>query len=113
MIKYKGSIKSTWHQNTKLSRNKCIFQKGRLYEDIFIKHNFLYFAVETFGTFSEDTKLFVKKLGPILNSKSGSVYAKTFFINKISLEIQRGNVAGILGPITPTTKIQEIFYLNG
>lgn len=71
--------------------NQASLRKEKLYEDIFIKHNFLAFAVETFGTFSEDTKLFVKKLGPILNSKSGNVYAKTFFVNKISLAIQRGN----------------------
>jgi len=72
-----------------------------------IKHNFLAFAVETFGPFSDDTKLFVKKLGPIVNSKSGNFYAKTFFVNKISLAIQRGNVAGILGKIPSTAKIKE------
>lgn len=93
--------------------NKADVRKEKLYEDIFIKHNFLAFAVETFGTFSDDTKLFVKKLGPLLNSKSGNVYAKSFFVNKISLAIQRGNVAGILGTIPVTSKIQEIFYLTG
>lgn len=93
--------------------NKAVAKKEKLYEEIFIKHNFLAFAVETFGTFSDDTKLFVKKLGPILNSKSRNVYAKSFFVNKISLAIQRGNVAGILGTIPSTAKIEEIYYLTG
>lgn len=91
------------------AENKATVRKEKLYEDIFINHNFLAFAVETFETFSNDTKLFVKKLGPILNSKSRNVYAKTFFVNKISLAIQKGNVAGILGTIPLTAKIQEIF----
>lgn len=48
-----------------------------------------------------------------LNAKSGSVFAKSFFINKISLAIKKGNVAGILGTIQPTSTIKETFYLNG
>lgn len=75
--------------------NKANLRKEKLYEDIFTKHYF--------------QKLFVKKLGPILNSKSDSksenVQNETFFVNKISLEKQRGNVAGILGTIPLTAKI--------
>ena len=92
--------------------NQACVKKEKLYEEICKNNNFLAFAVETFGSFSEEAKLFVKRLGPILNTKSGNKRAKSFFVNKISLAIQRGNVAAILGTIPPTSKMQEIFYLN-
>ena len=93
--------------------NFACSEKEDLYEEIMRNYHFVPFAVETFGTFSEPAKLFVDKLGPILNSKSGNVHAKSFFIQKISIAIQRGNVAAIRGTIPQNAKINEIFYLHG
>lgn len=51
-------------------------------------------AVETFGTFSDSAKFFVKKLGLILNYKSGNVQATSFFLQKISFAIQTWERSG-------------------
>lgn len=56
-------------KNAGAAANQACVRKEKLYEDISVNHHFLAFDVETFGTFSGEAKFFVKKLGPILNSK--------------------------------------------
>lgn len=92
--------------------NMACSKKEELYKDIVINHYFLPFAVETFGSFSDPAKKFVRNLGPILNSRSGNVRSASFFTQKISLAIQRGNVAGITGTIPANAKLDEIFYIH-
>lgn len=90
---------SSLHSTSKKSdaaANQGFVRKGRLYGEVYERNNFLASAAETFGSFSEGAKLFVK----------GDTYAKSFFANKVILVIHSGNVAAILGTIPPTSYME-------
>lgn len=66
--------------------NQACVRKENFQEEISVNHYFSHFAVETFGTFSDPSKFSVKKkLSPILNTKSGNVHAKSFFLSLLIL----------------------------
>lgn len=90
---------------------KATVWKERLYKDIMVNHHFLAFAVETLGTFSVETKVFIDKIGKLLNIKSGNPNAKSHFVQKISTENQRSNAAAVIGTIPSSVQYNEIFYL--
>lgn len=92
--------------------NGAKVKKEKLYAKIIIDHEFVAFAVETLGSFGNDAKCFVDVLGKLLNDASGDSRAKSFFIQRISLAIQRGNIASIMGTIVNDSFLNEIFYLN-
>lgn len=56
------------------------------------------FAVDIFCSFSNESKLFVTKRGPILNAKSRCVFGKSF-LNKNSLAVQKENVTATVNEI--------------
>lgn len=86
----------------KLNKYKAIREK-----------NFLIvpFAVETLGSWGKDAILFADKLGDMLNSVSGEARSKEFFKKNISLAIQRGNAASIMGSYRIERDFNEIFYI--
>lgn len=92
--------------------NKASSLKEHLYSELIRNHHFLPFAVESFGPFGDSTKKFVNKIGQLLNKESGDKKAKTYFIQRISLAIQRTNVAKVFGTIPSSDILNEIFYLN-
>lgn len=91
--------------------NNAEKNKERKYKTIIASHVFLGFAVETMGPFSDGTLRFVNELGKLLNIASGDARSKSFFIQRIGIEIQRGNSAHILGTIPDGESLTEIFYL--
>lgn len=92
--------------------NLACTKKERLYTEIAKNHYFVPFGVETFGSFGDQAKEFLKTFGRILNSRSGNIRSASFFLQKISLAIQRGNAAGILGSFPENVKMKEIFYIH-
>ncbi len=109
------NIKSTSKKAGAVQRavaNMAIQRKENLYSSIIVNHHFVTFSVETMGCFSESTKLFVNQLGKILNSTSGDNKSKSYFVQRKSLAIQRGNVASIIGTIPCSEKMDQIFYLS-
>ena len=68
----------------------------RKYGKIAMSHEFVGFAVKTMGRSSDGTQRFIQEIRKILDSVSGDKTSKTFLIQRISIEIQRGNSANIL-----------------
>lgn len=84
-----------------------------------LKSNYYFAPVsfETFETMGPDTKKFINSIGKHLQIASGDARAKDYFLQRLSVEIQRGNAASILctskniddGTADKFYKIFEIF----
>ena len=68
-------------------------------------------AVETFGACATEKARLVKNIGKKIQDVTGEKHSTFFLIQSISMAIQRGNAASILGTIKSGEKLDEIFYL--
>ena len=68
-------------------------------------------AVETLGAFGPESATFVKHLGKLIQHKTGEKRSTFFLFQSISMAVQRGNAASILGTVRPGEKLDEIYYL--
>lgn len=71
----------------------------------------LAFAVETMGPWSDEAIKFIDTVGKKLQDLSGDKRSKFYLIQRISMEIQRYNAACIMGTISQTKPLEEVFYL--
>jgi hypothetical protein len=79
----------------------------------FLQDRFLFVpvAVETLGVYSPEAKKFVEALGERLKAVTSEPRAGAFLKQRISLAIQRGNAAAILGSLPVGAGFKEIFNL--
>lgn len=89
---------------------KAASAKNKKYQQVKLQFEFVAIAVETLGVWSQDAKKFTTDLGKLLIESSGDPRASSFLRQKISLAIQRGNAASVLGTM-PLEFIEDIFYL--
>lgn len=68
-------------------------------------------AFETLGPWCKETKSFVDTVGKMLIEETGEIRAKQFLYNRLSLAIQQGNAASILGTQPTNNNLDEIFQL--
>ncbi|KAI8430428.1 hypothetical protein MSG28_000705 [Choristoneura fumiferana] len=74
----------------------------------FLSNNYIFaaLAIETLGPWSSDTKKFVKEVSNKLFGVSGDHRAGTFFAQRLSLAVQRGNAASVLGTMPQVGDLQ-------
>ncbi len=63
------------------------------------------------GAWSEETMMFVNKLGYKMIDETGEQRAKLFFMQNISIAIQRGNAASVMTTFPAGRGFEEVFYL--
>ena len=68
-------------------------------------------AVETFGSFGQQGRKLIDEIGNMIIEKSGEKRSKFYLYQRISMAIQRGNVASVLGTVEQQEKLNEIFNL--
>ncbi|KAF2899063.1 hypothetical protein ILUMI_07113 [Ignelater luminosus] len=68
-------------------------------------------AVQTLRPWSNSARYFVNELGHRMMVATGDARSKQFFIQPISLAIQRGNAASVIGTFPPSAAMEEIFLL--
>ena len=68
-------------------------------------------AVETLGSWGPEGLHFIKSIGKKIQDITGEKRATFYLFQRISVAIQRGNAASILGTAKPGQKLDEIFYL--
>ena len=56
-------------------------------------------AIETFGPFGPKSLAFVKELGSRICQETGKEMATCYLMQCLSIAIQRGNVAAVLGSL--------------
>jgi len=66
-----------------------------------LKENYLFtpLAFESLGSMGPETKIFIDLLGSKMRNASGESRSKDYLLQKISIAIQRGNAACILGTL--------------
>ena len=69
------------------------------------------FAVETLGPFGQDAIALVDELGRRIHRSTGEPRSRSFLVQRLSIAIQRGNSAAVLGTIPPSSKFDEIYTI--
>ena len=72
---------------------------------------FVPIAVETFGVLGDAASEFMYELGKRISAVSGEPRSKTFLLQRLSVAIQRGNAASVLGTVNLSIDLDVIFYL--
>lgn len=72
---------------------------------------FIPFAIETLGPWCTEAISFMNSIGSLIHQKTGDPKSKTYIIQRISVAIQRGNSASIMGSFNNSNKLEEIFYI--
>ena len=81
------------------------------YEDIRKDFYMIPIAIETFGAWGTEALCFVKSIGQKIQHLTGNKRSTFYLFQSISMAIQRGNAASILGTVKPNKKLDEIYYL--
>ena len=80
--------------------------KRAKYTDLVMSHYFVPFVVETSGMFGEAAVEFSRDLGRCLHKITGEPRSREFLLQRISVAVQRGNAAAVLGSIRRKLKKQ-------
>lgn len=54
----------------------------------------------------------MKEIGSILVMKSGMSMAGKYLLQRICMEIERGNVASVVGACPTTDNLEEVFFIR-
>lgn len=73
-------------------------------------HLFTPIAFESLGCMGPETKTFIEKLGSLIRAASGESRSTDYLLQKISIAIQRGNAACILGTMG-RNRVDEFYLL--
>ena len=68
-------------------------------------------AVETMGAWGQSSLKFVQEIGDRITVASGDKQATYKLLQNLSLEVQRGNIASILGTLPTPKSFNQLFYL--
>ena len=71
--------------------------KSRKYSHLAVSHHFVPIAIETSGVMGSGALTFFRDLGRRLKLESGEPRALHFLLQRLSVAIQRGNAAAVLG----------------
>lgn len=81
------------------------------YSDLANQFIFVPIATETTGIFGKLALELVKKIGSKIEMATNEKRSTSYLIQRISIAIQKGNVASIMGTIPQSKNLKEIFYL--
>jgi len=87
-------------------------KKRRKYASLENRHLFFPVAVETSGVWGEDGLRWVRQIGTRITATTGEKRATSFLFQRMSIAVQRGNVASILGTMPQGKTFKEIFLLT-
>lgn len=87
-------------------------RKVKKYESL-INQNYLFvpFSVETMGPWSHEAMSFFNDLSKMMILKTNEPRTKSFLMQRLSMAIQRGNAAAVMGTFRENEKMDEVFYL--
>ena len=86
-------------------------KKKRVYDSLLNRYVFVPVAVVTLGVWNAEGLRLIKSIGQKIARVSGESRSTLYLIQRLSLAVQRGNVASVLGTLPPGRELDEIFYL--
>ena len=81
------------------------------YEEISKDYLMVPIAVETFGAWGPEGVHLIKSIGQKIQNLTGEKRSTFFLFQSISMAVQRGNAASILGTVKSGKSLDQIFYL--
>ncbi len=81
------------------------------YDFLAASHVFVPVAVEITGVWSEDALRFIQQVGQKITDASGEIRATAFLFQRLSVTLQRGNAASILGTLPSGRGLEKIYKL--
>jgi hypothetical protein len=91
--------------------NEAEAKKRHKYTSLTATYIFVPIAVETMGALGEEADDFIHKLGRRVASVSGEKRATEFLLQRLSVAIQRGNAASVMGTVEAMDLLDAVFYL--
>jgi hypothetical protein len=92
--------------------NEAEDRKRMKYNTLSTLYMFVPVAVETMGALGEEASDFLHDLGKRIERVSGERRATEYLLQRISVAVQRGNAAAVLGTVDNTVgNLDAIFYL--
>ena len=85
--------------------------KHTKYQTLEPNYIFCPIAIESSGVFGEEGLSLIKKIGEKIMKITGESKSTSYLIQRISLAVQRGNAASILGSVPSANNLEEVFYL--
>ena len=85
--------------------------KLALYNNLIGDYSVVPVATETLGAWGKQGLKFIQEIGSRIATAKGDKKATYYLFQNISMAIQRGNVASILGTVPQVKTLDEIFYL--
>ena len=85
--------------------------KRTLYKNLEANFHFVPVCVETLGTWGEEGLKLIKRIGELMQNVTGEKRSTSFLIQRISVAVQKGNAAAILGTVPSEASLEEIYYL--
>jgi hypothetical protein len=86
-------------------------RKNEHYDFLARSHIFCPIAFETFGPWGPAAKELFHDIGRRVLLRSGEPRTMEFLRQRISIEIQRGNAASVLGTFEHSRGLEEVFYV--
>ena len=74
-------------------------------------YHFVPIVVETLGALCEKASAFFCDLGNCIAAVTSEPRSCQFLLQRLSVAVQRGNAACVLGTVTATKKLDDLFYL--
>ena len=81
------------------------------YQELANKYIVMPVAVETMGAWGHSSLKFVQEIGERMTLASGDKQATYKLLQNITMELQRGNIASILGTLPTPKSFNQLFYL--
>ena len=86
-------------------------QKRRKYATLTPSYAFAPICIETLGAWGDSAKDLVRKIGARVREKTGELRSTSFLVQRLALDVQRGNAAAVLGTIPATRDWAEVGLL--
>jgi hypothetical protein len=77
--------------------------KSTKYASLAVRHDFVPIAIETLGSWGAAGLSFINEVGRKITSVSGDMRAASFLRQRLSLAVQRGNAASVLGTLAASS----------
>ena len=99
--------------NLAIEAGKVAFEaekgKDKTYAPLTDEFHFEPICVETLGVWGEKGHKFIKNVGRLIKERSKDKRSSSFLFQAISMEVQKGNCASVLGTVESPKLLQELF----
>ena len=104
------------HLNTAVSAAGAVAaeaeeHKRQKYTSLSGTYYFVPIAVETLGAVGEEAAMFLNELSHRITRVTKDACSSQFLMQRLSVAVQRGNAACVLGTVKSSDALDELFYL--